>query len=148
MLNAVLLIHMCIWLFPAPFVEEAAFSLMCNLGLYVKNQVLVVAWGYTWDMCLIQFNYIWFDLIDLHLFCVEVSCAINVFSVAQLGIRQDNASYLQQYSSSNAVFVLWKFHIVYFDHLCVKSSPELTSLRSAPTFLLPTTSCLLSFFLF
>ena len=43
-----ILLHVTVWFFPAPFMEEAVFAPLYILASFVKNKVPLRAWVYFW----------------------------------------------------------------------------------------------------
>ena len=53
-----ILLHVTVWFFPAPFMEEAVFAPLYILASFVKNKVPVGAWAYFWTFYLVLLVYI------------------------------------------------------------------------------------------
>ena len=48
-----ILLHVTVWFFPAPFIEEAVFAPLYILAFFVKNKVPIGSWVYFWAFYLV-----------------------------------------------------------------------------------------------
>ena len=53
-----ILLHVTVWFFPAPFIEEAVFAPLYIFASFVKNKVAIGAWIYFWAFYLVPLVYI------------------------------------------------------------------------------------------
>jgi len=52
-----ILLHVTVWFFPAPFIEEAVFAPLYILAFFVKNKVPIGSWVYFWAFYLVPLIY-------------------------------------------------------------------------------------------